>query len=1180
MQRQQSILSFFKKPSPEKQSSDAANAPNGRRASQLPVTQQEQKTSVSNQTTAALEVTGTDTPPEKAPRQILHGNVESLKESSPFASIMFKFMKVDDTQKAPQSQRKQSNAGSSNDCTESGKFTEPQGLCEQAVASQHFLFNKNVTNSNKKTGEASVVHIESDIVGPETPGAQRLVPRMKRIQDDIPKFGDKVDGPLQNSSKRVKLLQEPAVTLDKCNGEASDMTSKFEWLDPSRIRDGNRRRPDDPLYDKTTLYIPPDALKKMSASQRQYWDVKCQYMDVVLFFKVGKFYELYELDAEIGHKELDWKMTLSGVGKCRQVGISESGIDDAVEKLVVRGYKVGRIEQLETSDQAKARGAKAVIPRKLVQVVTPSTTTDGNIGPDAVHLLALKEVSSEVHNGSVVYGFAFVDCAALKFWIGAISDDASCAALGALLMQVSPKEVIYESRGLSREAQKALKKYSTGSAALQLTPVQSLTDFSDASEVRNVIQLKGYFKGSSNSWNHGLDSEIHHEITLSALGVLIGHLSRLMFDDTLRNGDILPYQVYRGCLKMDGQTLVNLEIFSNNADGGPSGTLYAYLDNCVTSSGKRLLRKWLCHPLKSVEAINNRLDVVEDLLVHPEMIPLIAQYLRKIPDLERLLGRIRASVRSSASLLLPLFGKKVLKQRVKVFGTLVKGLRSGLDLLKLLQNEGHIIERLSKVFKVPSLSGSDGLDQHLTQFEAAVDSEFPNYQNHEATDSDVETLSILIELFIEKAKEWSDAVHAINCIDVLRSFAVTASFPSGTMSRPVILPQSKDMTLNGENQSPTLATKGLWHPFALGENGGLPVPNDMVLGQGTDGHHPRTLLLTGPNMGGKSTILRATCLAVILAQLGCYVPCETCVLSLVDVIFTRLGATDRIMTGESTFFVECTETASVLQHATQDSLVILDELGRGTSTFDGYAIAYAVFRHLVEKINCRLLFATHYHPLTKEFASHPHVTLQHMACSFKSKSACPSKSDQELVFLYRLTNGACPESYGLQVAMMAGIPEQVVEAASKAGQVMKKSIGQSFKTSEQRSEFSTLHESWLKTLLAATLTGNYNDEDCFDVLFCLQHELKSSLPCMEKDPISDENGKTSRNKQTKLKREELGLSCMLNTVVGAVLAVICRPLDPTHHCLAALEDIIDPSLLQSLKYLRALIFNPSRNGAQ
>ncbi|XP_004288695.1 PREDICTED: DNA mismatch repair protein MSH7 isoform X2 [Fragaria vesca subsp. vesca] len=1067
MQRQKSILSFFRKPSPEKSSTAAAD--DGRRADHFAAKQQEQKAVGSNQA-PDLKVRGTDTPPEKVPRQILTANSASLRDSSPFSSIMHKFMKVDDSHKASQSHRNEPTGGSGNDCVVSGKFND--------------------ANSGEKLKKGSVMLIESDddIAGPETPGTQRLVPRMKRIQEEIPKFGDIFGSSVPNSSKRLKVLEEPIV-LDKSRGEASEMASKFEWLDPSRIRDANRRRPGDPLYDRTSLYIPPDALKKMSASQRQYWDVKCQYMDVVIFFKVGKFYELYEIDAEIGHKELDWKMTLSGVGKCRQVGISESGIDDAVQKLVVRGYKVGRIEQLETSEQAKARGAKAVIPRKLVQVVTPSTTTDGNIGPDAVHLLAIKEGNSGVDNGSVVYGFAFVDCSALKFWIGAISDDASCAALGALLMQVSPKEVIYENRGLSKEAQKALKKYSTGSA-LQLTPVQPVNDFVDASEVSKLIQLKGYFKGSSNSWNHGLDG-VHHDITLPALGTLIDHLSRLMLDDVLRNGDILPYQVYSGCLKMDGQTLINLEIFSNTADGGPSGTLYAFLDNCVTASGKRLLRKWICHPLKSVEAINNRLNVVEDLLGHPEMVPLIAQYLRKLPDLERLFGRVRASVQSSASLLLPLFGKKVLKQRVKVFGTLVKGLRFGLDLLKVLQNEGHMIELLLKLFKVPSLSGSDGLDLYLKQFEAAVDSDFPNYQDHGATDSDAETLSILVELFMEKATEWTDVIHGINCIDVLRSFAVTSSFPGGAMSRPVLLPQSQT-TLNGENGCPTLNIKGLWHPFALGENGGLPVPNDVVLGENTDGYHPRTLLLTGPNMGGKSTLLRSTCLAVILAQLGCYVPCEICVLSLVDIIFTRLGATDRIMTGESTFFVECTETASVLQHATPDSLVILDELGRGTSTFDGYAIAYAVFRHLVEKINCRLLFATHYHPLTREFASHPHVSLQHMACAFRSKSVSPLKRDQELVFLYRLTSGACPESYGLQVAMMAGIPEKVVEAASKAGQVMKKSVGESFKSSEQRSEFSTLHEEWLKTLLTVSQAGNYNDEDSLDVLFCLQQELKCS----------------------------------------------------------------------------------------
>uniref|UniRef100_A0A7N0V7I2 DNA mismatch repair proteins mutS family domain-containing protein n=1 Tax=Kalanchoe fedtschenkoi TaxID=63787 RepID=A0A7N0V7I2_KALFE len=593
------------------------------------------------------------------------------------------------------------------------------------------------------------------------------------------------------------------------------------------------------------------------------------------------------------------------------------------------------------------------------------------VGPDAVHLLAIKEGCGDLESGSNIYGFAFVDCATMKFFVGSITDDASFAALGALLMQVSPKEIIYEIPGLSRETQKALKKYSViGTGPMEMTPVLPCTDFSDASVVRNQIKSKGYFKGTGDSWDHVLDGVGHPDDALTALGGLINHLSRLMLNDTLCKGDIFPYQVYTGSLRMDRQTLINLEIFSNSADGGSSGTLYKYLNQCITYSGKRLLRNWICHPLRDIEGINDRLDVVEDIMKHSEIVVHVGQQLRKLPDLERLLGRIKGSADSSASLILPLIGKKILKQRVKAFGSLVKGLRIGMDLLMLLQQDGHLNFQFFKFLNMRMLSGTDGLDKYLTQFEAAIDSDFPNYQDHDITDSDAETLAILIEMFMEKSSFWCQIMHGICCVDVFRSFAVIGSTSCGSMCRPVLLPSKED--------GPTLAMKGLWHPYAVGINGGeLPVPNNINLGQSMDGYHPRTLLLTGPNMGGKSTLLRATCLAVVLAQLGAYVPCEMCVFSVVDIIFTRLGASDRIMTGESTFFVECAETASVLQHATQDSLVLLDELGRGTSTFDGYAIAYAVFRHLVEKVNCRLLFATHYHPLTKEFASHPQVTLQH-----------------------------------------------------------------------------------------------------------------------------------------------------------------------------------------------------------
>ncbi|KAL2321247.1 hypothetical protein Fmac_030216 [Flemingia macrophylla] len=1037
------------------------------------------------------DVRGTDTPPEKVPRRVLPANFapkENKSGPSQFDSIMNKFVKVDDSERG--SQRSHSLNGSfpkSFPLVGIRAYFDRKGMHKEEAAFQPLAkLKNNAVNFKKMANQENIALVETDneIAGPETPGMQPLVSHVKRSREDGSKFSSLVD-----SGKRVRFLED-SMALDMTKKEA-EVASKFEWLDPSRIKDANGRRPNVPSYDRTTLYIPPEVLRKMSASQKQYWTVKCKYMDVVLFFKVGKFYELYEMDADIGHKELDWKITLSGVGKCRQVGISESGIDDAVQKLVARGYKVGRVEQLETSGEAKARGANSVVKRELVQVITPSTNVDGNIGPDAVHLLAIKEENG-LNNGSVVYGFAFVDCARLRFWVGSIDDDASCSALGALLMQVSPKEVVYDSTGLSKEAQKALRKFSlNGSTAMQFTPVQSTINLVNT-EIRDLVHSKGYFKGSSHSLDHVLSNAIHREITLSALAELIGHLDRLMLDDILQNGDLYPYQVYKGCLKMDGPTMMNLELFVNNEDGGKSGSLYNCLDKCVTSSGKRLLRNWICCPLVDAEIINNRLDVVDDLMANPEIVSQIAQHLRKLPDLEHLLGRIKSSLQLSGPRILPLLGNKILKQRVKVFGSLVKGLRTALSLLLLLQKEQLLISSLTKVFKLPILTGSNGLDQFLAQFEAAVDSDFPNYQNHDVTDSDAEILTTLTEIFLEKAAQWFEVVHAINCVDVLRSFAVTSSFSCGTMSRPVIMASKCTTTDNGVT---ALKMKGLWHPFAFGDSGCFPVPNDIVLGENEEGTHPLTLLLTGPNMGGKSTLLRATCLAVIMAQVGCYVPCESCVLSVVDIIFTRLGAKDRIMTGESTFFIECTETASVLQNATQDSLVILDELGRGTSTFDGYAIAYAVFRHLIEKVNCRMLFATHYHPLTKEFGSHPRVTLQHMACAFKSKSDTYSMRDQELVFLYRLASGACPESYGLQVALMAGIPEKTVNIASKASQHMKKSIGQSFRSSEQRSEFSTLHEEWLKTLVSISRIEDCNsmDEDVLDTLFCVWCELKTSF---------------------------------------------------------------------------------------
>ncbi|TKW13813.1 hypothetical protein SEVIR_5G125400v4 [Setaria viridis] len=945
---------------------------------------------------------------------------------------------------------------------------------------KNHLKNSSLLMNDKHIGAAATIfpELDSSPLKPETPAMRAVIPRLKRVQEEQGVAANKPCSPLWVSNKKMKSANCSPIEKKDRDEMADSARRKFEWLNPSTIRDANRRRPDDPLYDKSTLFIPPDALRKMSTSQKQYWNIKCKYMDVVLFFKVGKFYELYELDAEIGQKELDWKMTVSGVGKCRQVGISESGIDAAADKLVARGYKVGRIEQMESANQAKARGSNAVIERKLLNVSTPSTAVDSNIGTDAVHLLALKEVTLS-SSSSRVYGFAFLDYAALKIWVGSLHDDDSSAALGALLVQVSPREIIYETSGLSKETHKAIRKYaSAGSVKMQLTPLPGI-DFSDVSQIRMLIHSKEYFTASAESWLSALDCALNRDAIICALGGLIGHLTRLMLHDALKNGEVLSYHVYKTCLRMDGQTLVNLEIFSNNFDGGSSGTLYKHLNQCVTASGKRLLRRWICHPLKDIDAINKRLDVVEAFIQNCGLGPTTLGYLRKIPDLERLLGQVKSTVGLSSSIQLPFVGERILKKRIRTFIMLINGLRNGLDLLNDLQRADHGVSALYKVVEIPTLSS---LHELIHQFEKRVQEEFPCYQDLGVEDSDGDTLALLVGLFVRKASEWSLVINAVSTIDVLRSFAAMTLSSFGTMCKPHIL--LKD-------DVPILRMKGLWHPYAFAESANGLVPNDLTLGQDLSGFNRFALLLTGPNMGGKSTMMRATCLTIVLAQLGCYVPCTSCELTLADSIFTRLGATDRIMSGESTFLVECTETASVLQNATEDSLVLLDELGRGTSTFDGYAIAYAVFRHLVEQVRCRLLFATHYHSLTKEFASHPHVSLQHMACMFRARSGAHDvNGEKELTFLYRLASGACPESYGLQVATMAGIPKSIVDKASVAGQAMRLKIAGNFKSSEERAAFSTQHEEWLRTAMSVIVKDGHLDEDIMDTLFCVCQELK------------------------------------------------------------------------------------------
>jgi len=281
-----------------------------------------------------------------------------------------------------------------------------------------------------------------------------------------------------------------------------------------------------------------------------------------------------------------------------------------------------------------------------------------------------------------------------------------------------------------------------------------------------------------------------------------------------------------------------------------------------------------------------------------------------------------------------------------------------------------------------------------------------------------ELLNRQLAKFDAHYQQWISVVQHLAELDALLSLSLTSSSAAGgPVCRPVFLSQN--------DCKPFFSVTDLRHPCIVPRVGSDFIPNDIQLGSENDEEIPRVILLTGPNMGGKSTLLRQACIAVIMAQMGCFVTATRCILSPVDRIFTRIGASDDIISGQSTFMVELQETSNILRHATAHSLVILDELGRGTSTYDGYSIAFAVLLHLISTtIGCRVLFSTHYHKLTQEFVSDPRIGLYHMSCFVDDER-------KDVTFLYKLTRGICPKSYGMNVARMAGIPERIVNRAEE-----------------------------------------------------------------------------------------------------------------------------------------------------
>jgi DNA mismatch repair protein MSH6 len=915
------------------------------------------------------------------------------------------------------------------------------------------------------------------------------------------------------------------------DGQQQGGEKRRGWL--AAPRDLSGRLHSEPGADLRTLFIPPGEFSKLSAFEQQFWAIKRHHFDVVIFFQKGKFYEMFEGDAEIGHRYLDLKLT--DRVNMKMVGVPEGHFATWAAKLIALGFKVGKVDQAESSlqmmDRGKGKGkggaGEGIIRRELRGILTCGTLVDEGMlaTPEAKYLMCVKQDQA---TGQV--GVCYVDAATGVFHVGEFEDDERLSKLETVLMQVQPAELVVEKSGLSPRATQLLR--AVCGPDVPTTQLRSGDEFPATADAALAV-IRPYFGAQAQGTDLPAFVASAGPALLLALGATVTYLKVLMADKAVVSGarfrrhDTLeaeaaaaaaagttgtttttttattaniPSDDEKPHLLLDGHTLANLDILDAGVGGlervAGAGSLLHYLDHCSTGFGKRLLRLWVCHPLRGAAAIAERGVAVDELFGDSTgLLDELTGSLAKLPDLERAVSRIRAGTSKLEDAIKTLQGFESL---AALFARCLPRVRSPL-LATLLGSDfpagiSREVSELSSTFNIakarregvfePTPGAAPQCDEAaaaLARVERALGEELAKARAHFGDDavefkhmgkepfqlcvpirsaerrpppagwSTLKQTKAAKHFWTPRIKElvpdqvraqenlatakagvyqaflarlassqamWLEAVRCAATVDCLCSLARAALNTAGAPTcRPVMLAAA-------EQPGPVLELRGMRHPCV--PDLASFIPNDTVMG--CDAEPATSLLITGPNMGGKSTLLRQTCLAVVLAQLGARVPAEAMRLTPVDRIFTRLGANDRIMAGQSTFMVELQETATILRDATSSSLVILDELGRGTSTYDGYSIAHAVLARLAGQTRCRTLFSTHYHMLTTDPALLALGTVQ----NYRMNAIVDAQARRDdVTFLYKFVKGVCSKSYGMNVARLAGLDEKVVEEAER-----------------------------------------------------------------------------------------------------------------------------------------------------
>lgn len=865
---------------------------------------------------------------------------------------------------------------------------------------------------------------------------------------------------------------------------------------------------------------------KLTPAMKQFHQVKQKYPDCILFFRMGDFYETFYEDAKTCSKVCGLTLTSrsKGANPIPLAGVPYHAVDGYLKKMIQAGYKVAVCEQVEDP-----KTAKGVVKREVIRIVTPGTLTD-DILLDSKQDNFLCAINLGKNSNAAI---SWVDISTGHFYAQQLTEE----RLLDELLRIGPTEcLLADRRGELFEAE--MRKLSKDISAVTNAAITERPSwYFDPYQAKQRL-LKHF--GTATLEGFGIKDR---DESITAAGAIIEYLNETQ-KTTLGHIHSLKKIDHKKYLQIDAVSLQSLEVLRTIRAENAKGSLLDCLDCTLTGMGARMFRNWLCMPLCDVNEIELRQNIIEELIDLDGVLNELRQLLSNVSDTERIAARIstlrvipRDLVALAATLRkIPLLAERLQNLEAGLAKQLVQRCDSMDDLADLLEaaiepdcpshlRDGGVIrggfdEELDRLRSI-STNGQSWLSNYQKQqiqktginnlkigfnqvfgyyievSHASADKTPPDYvrkqtiKNAEryitdelkkyetealgAQEKALELEQRLFEqirssslIYVNRLQKLAEVIANIDCLTSLAYIAKRRNYvkPQITNGRELLINEGK-------------------HPVLCESLGAEFVPNDIELGNGCGD----VMIITGPNMSGKSTYIRQTALLVLMAQAGSFIPAKQAAIGVVDRIFTRVGASDELSRGQSTFMVEMTETANIINNATSKSLVVLDEVGRGTSTYDGLSLAWAITEHIATKIKCRTLFATHYHELTE---------LAELFTNIKNCNVAVREWMDEVVFLHKILSGGTDKSYGIHVAKLAGIPKPILERSKEIlkeleNTFQKEASGQHLakhKTKEQEKDllFVEKHKSVLEKL-ACTDVNNLTPIEAINLLNDIKREI-------------------------------------------------------------------------------------------